>query len=147
MRPERIEYYSNILSAQIQKTRDRIARDEHARNEAEGKMQSRYDTQKENFNMDVNMGYSILASQEALLAEIQAAEPQTTVHPGAECVIEIEGEEERILFMRNSGKLDDLFVITPDSPIGQAIMGSVPGEEVTYSLGNRIMHVIVKNIQ
>ena len=97
--------------------------------------------------MDVNIGYMLLSAREQLLEELQTATHQTTISPGAEALIEIDGEEERILYMNNSGSFDDVLVITPQSPIGEAISGRSSGERVSYTVGNNQLEVIIKNIE
>ncbi|MCW2648397.1 MAG: transcription elongation factor GreA [Pseudonocardiales bacterium] len=39
-----------------------------------------------------------------------------------------------------------LDVITPNSPLGQALLGARTGSRVTYSIGNRTMHATVADV-
>lgn len=67
-------------------------------------------------------------------AEIVEAEDNGTVAAGSVVTIRYEGDDdtERYLIGSIEERHDDLEVMSPGSPLGQALIGHKPGEEVRY---------------
>ena len=92
--------------------------DYHAAKEEQGKMEGR------------------IAQLASLLenAEIVEADNSGAVGVGSVVGIRYEGDEdvERYLIGSIEERHDDLDVISPSSPLGEALLGAVPGDEVTF---------------
>lgn len=146
MSPEQKERYLAAIREQIAAKEVSIADLEIARNRADGKMQSRYDTQKEELNTQVNISRDVLDRANRFREEIEAAEFRYSVESGAFLDLLINGEPKQFVFMNTSGTLPDISVVTPDSPIGQAIVGKIPGDTAQYSVGVKQFKVDIKSI-
>ena len=91
--------------------------DYHAAKEEQGKMEGR-----------IMHLHAILED-----AEIVEAAAGGTVVPGSVVTISMDGDEERYLLGSIEERHDDLDVISPSSPLGEALIGSAPGDEVTFT--------------
>ena len=93
--------------------------DYHAAKEEQGKMAGR------------------IAHLHAILedAEIVEAESGGTVAPGSIVTIRYEGDDETERYLLGSieERHDDLDVISPSSPLGEALIGSAPGDAVSFT--------------
>lgn len=147
MHPEQKRTWLSHIAEQIDRQRQHIQQLEEARNTAEGKMQSRYDTQKETLNTQVNIGLDILGRLETAKQEIAAGVMCDKVEPGACVEALIDGEPEQLLCLRTKVDLPDVTVVSPQSPIGQAIMGKTPGNKTVYSVGQREFEIEIKGIR
>lgn len=147
MHPEQKQAWLSHIAGQIDRQRQHIAQLEEARNTAEGKMQSRYDTQKETLNTQVNIGQDILERLETARQEIAAGVINAKVEPGACVNALIDDEPEQLLCLRTRVDLPDVTVVSPQSPIGQAIMGKLPGDKTAYFVGQRKFEIEIKNIR
>ena len=96
--------------------------DYHAAKEEQGKMEGR------------------IAHLSAMLkdAEIVAADGGSTVQAGSVVTICYEGDETEETYLVGSieERHDDLDVISPGSPLGQALLGSSAGDTVSYEAPN-----------
>lgn len=147
MHPEQKQTWLSHIDEQVERQRQHIKQLEEARNTAEGKMQSRYDTQKETLNTQVNIGLDILGRLEAAKQEIAAGVMCDKVEPGAYVDALIDGEPEQLLCLRNRVDLSDVMVVSPQSPIGHALMGKIPGDKAVYSVGQREFKIEIKGIR
>ncbi|MCX6727017.1 MAG: GreA/GreB family elongation factor [Candidatus Shapirobacteria bacterium] len=83
---------------------------------------------------------------------IQPREATDTVNLGNEIVVQYEGEEtpERFLVLGYDDNVfrDDLKgrVITPESPIGKAVLGKKPGEEASFEASKRQVTVEIRQV-
>lgn len=146
MSPEQKQRYLASIGEQIAAKEISIADLEIARNKADGKMQSRYDTQKEELNTQVNISRDVLDRTKRFCEELEAAEFRYSVESGAFLDLLINGEPKQFVFMNTSGTLPDIGVITPESPIGKAIVGKIPGETGQYLIGSKQFKVEIKSI-
>ena len=146
MHPEQKTAWLEHLDKTIQNRKKSVASLEAARNMADGKMQSRYDTQKENFALEAEIVQQILDREQALREEVAYAELKHSVEPGAFLDLYIDGVPEQYLFMNNQGELPDIRIITSQSPIGKALAGRIPGDKTTYSVGSHRFMVDIKSI-
>ena len=81
-----------------------------------------------------NIGQSLRAFRSV----VEEAQPQTTVEDGAVVTYEVLGEtEEAVITSKSSidrGMIAGIRVLTPKSPLGQAIKGRAPGETFDYKV-------------
>lgn len=120
---------------------------EHARNTSEGKMQSRYDTQKEIFAQEHSIKLSVLEQSIAFrsfLEGVRSAGPleRTRVELGAEMDIQLLDARDRLpraLFAPvtiNLG-IPGLQILTPQTPIGKVISGHEAGNTFVYTMSRK----------
>lgn len=136
MKPEQKHKWLEEVDFAMEARGKSIDSTQKARNSADSPMTSRYDTQRDIFNNDLNM---LLESQEndvVFRKELESASDMTNVESGAVVNIDIDGDKEVILFMKNSGRLSDVQVVTPNSPLGSSIQGKEVGDKVSYSVNN-----------
>jgi len=115
-------------------------------NEAEGAMQSRYDTFKEegqNLAGGLKIRHEELKSSVLILNEILKTsnfENHFKVQHYSYIEIAFEDGNEGIFFiapiMGGETLYDNITIITPASPIGKCLMGKEEGEEFKYFAGN-----------
>ena len=123
-----------------------------ARDEADGKMQSRYDTQKEEAALDVAMHEALLADVDRLIQTLQDVRPTTpgsTVEVGRLVTIEFpDGEFGAYLFLDEQGGVDlgDVQTLSVASPVGKAVLGASAGEERTVRLATGDMVVCIVSV-
>lgn len=147
MKPEQKEHWITYLDQAIAKRQKSIEQTRQARNNADSPMTSRHDTQRDIFNNDLNMQLDGMEADQRLQKEIVEAEECDTVKPGAYLELDFDGDTEPFLFMNNHGRLPDVDIVTPKSPIGQAIQGKGIGEKAQYRVGNETLIVEIKNIK
>ena len=114
-------------------------------NEADGKMQSRYDTQKEEWAARANLLARQIAEISSLASHIREVATRKgslceTVQVGCRVVLQINDSppEEVILLERGGGtSIYGITVISISSPIGKHILGKKPGDEIIVSMDKR----------
>src|SRR5690606_13073241 len=95
-----------------------------ARNEADSKMQSRYDTQKEDAAQDVAIYQGLLAEVTGLIEELEQLETnmnRDTVEIGSRITLEFDdGSQGEFLLLGRSGGTDlgEFQVLSSVSPVG-----------------------------
>lgn len=147
MNPEQKTKWLADIDHSIQKREKTIAETQKARNMADSAMTSRHDTQREIFNTDLNIQLDGLEADKKLKEEIAQSGERDRVESGAYLELNFDGEVENYLFMNNYGSLPDVDIITPSSPIGEAISGKVAGEKAIYKVRDYRFEVEIKNIQ
>lgn len=140
MRLDNLNRYSSEIARKIQEAQDRAASLEHARNTSEGKMQSRYDTQKEIFAAELSIQQGVidqLLGFRAFLQRIGLGDPRRDrIVPGAEFDLELWDAGEKIengLYAPVNINLRGVQIITPNSLVGQAIEGMRAGNTFVYT--------------
>jgi transcription elongation factor GreA len=109
--------------------------DYHAAKDTQGKMESR-----------IRQLQATLSKAE-IVDDAGAASPSGAVSAGSIVAIRYEGDEdvERFLVGSIEERHDDLNVVSPGSPLGQALLGKSPGEVVEYQAPGGTLRVeIVK---
>ena len=113
-----------------------------ARDEADGKMQSRYDTQKEDAAQDMAMYEGLIANIDKLIIKLSSLQGQRknsdTVEIGNHVVIEFsDGYQEEFLLLDSLGGVDlgEYQTLSTESPVGNAILGARVGETIEVKLG------------
>lgn len=147
MGPENKSKYLGLIDKEVDNAHATIARLEKDRNNADGKMQSRYDTQKEDLARDIDVREALLAQTRAFRGVVESAEPTDQVVPGAEMVLTFTNSPAPMnaLFSPVTSSLLPVQVITPKSPIGAAIQGLKAGTDFSYQVnGNTIRGTIQK---
>ena len=145
MKPENYQRYLTEVTDRIAKAETHAKSLEHARNTSEGKMQSRYDTQKEIFAMELSIQQGVLDNLNnfrGFLENLQAEGllPRNRIEYGAEFSVDLWDAQESIsnaLFAPVSVNLEEVQVITRKSPIGKAIEGMVKGNTFVYKLSDK----------
>lgn len=146
MHPEDKAPFLSYLDTQIVGVSQRVKDSEHARNISDSKMQSRYDTQKENHALDVSIGQGILDNLQKARSEIEEAPLRFRVEPGADVDVILNGESKRLLVLRTRVDIPGITVISPESPIGKAISEKITGDKATYTVGSQRFSVEIKGI-
>lgn len=124
-----------------------------ARDEADGRMQSRYDTQKEDAAQEVAMYEALLDNVNKLMTELSELEnsPATnTVTVGRHVVIEFEeGNREEFLLLDSQGgvNLGEYQTMSTDSPVGGAILDAHVGETVRVQLAQGLIVVKIVAVE
>jgi transcription elongation factor GreA len=109
--------------------------DYHAAKDTQGKMESRI------------RQLQATLSQAEIVDDAGAASPSGTVSAGSIVSIRYEGDDdvERFLVGSIEERHDELNVVSPGSPLGQALLGKSPGEVVEYEAPGGMLRVeIVK---
>ncbi|MDA8295893.1 MAG: transcription elongation factor GreA [Actinomycetota bacterium] len=109
--------------------------DYHAAKDAQGKMEARI--------------RQIQAMLESAVIVEQAGSTDGTVKAGAIVAIRYEGDEdtERYLVGSIEERRDDVSVISPGSPLGQALLGHRAGELVEYEAPNGRLRVEIATVE
>lgn len=124
-------------------------------NEADGKMQSRYDTQKEEWAAQANLLAQQIAEISALASHIREIATRKgslceTVQVGCRVVLQINDfpPEEVILLERGGGNsIHGITVISISSPIGKHILGRKSGDEIIVSMDRGHMKVRILEVR
>jgi transcription elongation factor GreA len=81
-------------------------------------------------------------------AEIVAAVDTSAVSTGATVTIRWEGDTDTETYLLGSieERRDDVEIMSPDSPMGKALMGKRPGEVAEYQVNGRTLRVEIVSI-
>lgn len=146
MHPEDKKPFLDYLDEKIGIQANWVNISEAARNAADGKMQSRYDTQREDYARQASIGRDTLEVLEGARKEIAEAPLRFRVEPGADVDTLLDGREQRILVLNTRIELPGVTVISPRSPIGQAMDGKIAGDDASYSIGSNRFSVRIRSI-
>ncbi len=123
------------ISAEIEEARAhgdlRENAEYHAAKDEQGKMEAR------------------IRQLEQLLRDARIGIPDDTdaVRPGLKVVLDVEGDEEIYLVGSREDQHDELEILSSESPMGQAILGAQPGEQVSFETPTgATVNVTVKSI-
>ena len=116
--------------------------------EADGKMQSRYDTQKEDAAQEVAIYEGLTANIDNVIARLKTANTEQVSIDVVEIsrLITVEfddGEQDKFLLLDTRGgvNIGDYQTLSPQSPVGSAILGKRVGETVSVKLPSGEMPV------
>jgi hypothetical protein len=109
-------------------------------------MQSRYDTQKEDYNREANLNIGLLEELKIAKEEIVASNSCNKAESGAFINAEVNGKNLNLLYLHKRINLPGIIVITPNSPIGQAIKDKSAGDEVVYSVKSKTFVIKLNTI-
>ena len=141
-----------VLEERRQRLLISLANAKKARDEADGKMQSRYDTQKEDAAQEVAMYEAMIADIEKLMQQLQVLDDEPkddVVAVGRRVEIEFDdGDHSEFLLLDDQGGVDlgDIQTISTKSPVGSAIVGAKPGETMTVRLPTSSMEVRIVSV-
>ncbi|MEM9564560.1 MAG: transcription elongation factor GreA [Actinomycetota bacterium] len=109
--------------------------DYHAAKEEQGKMEGR-------------IAHLAAIIENAEIVDIEAISGDLTVQAGCVVAIRYEGDDEpeRYLIGSIEERRDDVAVMSPGSPLGQALMGAAKGDTVTFEAPNGPLNVTVDDI-
>ena len=110
--------------------------DYHAAKEEQGKMEGR-------------IAHLAALIDNAEIVEVAAIDGDLTVQAGCVVSIRYEGDDEpeRYLIGSIEERRDDVTVMSPGSPLGQALMGAAKGDTVTFEAPNGPLNVTVDDIE
>ena len=129
-----------ILKQRRQRLLQGLADATKARDEADSKMQSRYDTQKEDAAQDVAIYQGLLTEVTGLIEELEQLDPnlnREAIGIGSRITLEFDdGSREEFLLLDRSGGTDlgEFQVLSCGSPVGKAVIGYCQGDTVDVSL-------------
>lgn len=148
MRLEDKNQWLAYVNAQIVATELAVKAKRDASNAADGKMQSRYDTQKEDLARDAEIAEDVAERQKVFAAEIAGAPECDTVQSGAVVTLSIDGDSaERMLFINSPGLLPDIQVVSMNAPLGTAIKGLKAGTSTEYTVNGNTLPVKIFGIE
>jgi transcription elongation factor GreA len=130
-----------------------LAAAKKARDEADGKMQSRYDTQKEEWALQCDILESQIYEIDKLMERLKKLEKPPSaavVSVGHRVELEFEdGERAMFLLLDSQGgvDLDSVQTLSIDSPIGRAILGARPGDRVTAKMKTGGVQVQIVSVE
>lgn len=144
----------NISSLQNRKNdlKNSLEKAVATRNEMDGKMQSRYDTQKEEWARQCELLEKLIYDTTDLIEMIKQysrLKVNETIIPGSIIKVTIQGEfNEFILFERQGGiKIDENLVsLSTNSPIGSAILGKGKGEKFILKINQNNLEIEIVDI-
>jgi len=132
----------NLPLEELQELRKKLVvsweRANRASIEADGKMQSRYDTQKEEYAAEATMIQSQIDTVDRLidcLENLQRPESVDEIQIGHIVQVQVEDDDPmNILLLEDLGGsvLSGIQLISTQSPMGKAILGRKAGETVVY---------------
>lgn len=150
MSPESLIRYKQMVAEKIRYSEEMLASLEEARNTADSRKTSRYDTQREIFAGDANVQRVFLHRLREFDIMLGRAGPKTRIEFGAEFTMELwdQGEEVKdAIYAPVSIDLPDTTIITPSSPVGTAIEGMVAGNTFVYKIKDQLMAGVIKEIK
>lgn len=150
MSPGQKEKYLELTQTKIDETTRQLGVVEQARNTAESKMTSRYDTQRENFNVEVNLHKDMLETLSRFQRFLERSGPAYRIEEGAVCSIyyfDTKEEETDLLVAPVYVRLPDVRIVTPKSPLGKALMGKLLAEEFDYQINGQAIRGIITDLQ
>ena len=124
-------------------------------NEAEGRMQSRYESQKSEVQMmasDMEVTKTALHNAILFLKNLQPGDSFLWVAPGSLIETEQDGTAQWYFMVPFGGGKNivssetTVKTITPDSKIGSALQGGKPGDSIAVSLPAGEKHISIVNI-
>jgi transcription elongation GreA/GreB family factor len=121
--------------------------------EADGRMQSRYDTQKEEWAREAEMLHEQiirLDEQIAYLSQLLSPSQYEEVEIGHVVTLQVNGDDsENFLLVEGLGgtQIGEIQTLSNSSPIGKAILGKCVGDKVTVNLGGGSLEVYIQAIQ
>ena len=110
--------------------------DYHAAKEEQGKMEGR-------------IAHLSALIENAEIVDVAAIGGELTVQAGCVVSIRYEGDDEpeRYLIGSIEERRDDVTVMSPGSPLGQALIGAAKGDTVTFEAPNGPLNVTVDDIE
>lgn len=120
-------------------------------NEMDGKMQSRYDTQKEEWAAQANLLAHNIARVNQLIKELSEtkASESDSVSIGAEVTISINGDQpETYIIVDDVGgvKMQNISSLSTKSPIGSAILGAKLGDKISTQVNTNTITVEILSV-
>lgn len=150
MSPEQKARYLEIADTQIERTEEARKIAEHARNTSDSKMQSRYDTQRENFNVEVNLHTVNLIRLRQFRDVVENARQSWWIESGAVFSVHFFDTKEELtelLYSPVSVKLPGVNIVTPESPLGKAVDNKPLMHEFSYRTGPKTVEGIIIKIE
>jgi transcription elongation GreA/GreB family factor len=137
-----------LLRERKEKLEKELFEAKKTRNEMDGKMQSRYDTQREEWALQCDILESQLHEVEKLIKEIGSIflnSEQKVVAVGSTVDLMFDNnEQEKFLLLDESGghNLEKLTTLSIKSPVGKAILGRKVDDEVIINIDD--LKIVIK---
>lgn len=150
MTPEQKEQYIVKVDEQIQTVTKQLKRAEQARNSADSAMTSRYDTQRENFNVEANLHQDSLGDLSAFHELVRCARRSLWIEEGAVFSLHFFDTKEELVDLLYSPiniRLEGIQVITPKSPLGAVLKNKSLMQEFSYTVSGRKVDGIVIKVE
>jgi len=142
-----------ILENRRQQLLRGLATAQKAQFEADSKMQSRYDTQKEDAAQEVAIYQALIQGLDTVISRLKALDMQSTssgvIQIGSRFSIEFDdGERDEFLLLDVQGGIDlgDCQILSSESPVGRAVLGTREGDSVCVELPSRKMLVRIVQV-
>lgn len=123
------------------------------RNAMEGKMQSRYDTQREEWALECEILEQQLVEINTVLEKLESineqSQKQEVVSIGSNVELRIdEDDPETYIVLDGSGGLDlqGASTLSTKSPVGQSIIGARPGDKIRVKIKNRSIQIEILRV-
>lgn len=146
MHPEQKKSWIEYVTQKIANQETALKQKESDYTKTESAMTSRHDHLREDLAGEINTQQRLLTNQRAFLNEIENADLRFRVESGAYVDLVINDQPQQLLFMNIPGELPDVDVITPQSPIGQAIKDKIAGDKGSFSVGSQKFAVEIKSL-
>lgn len=131
-----------------------LATAQKAQFEADSKMQSRYDTQKESAAQEVAIYQALIESLDTVIVRLKELstrqETSEVIQIGTRFTIEFDdGEQDEFLLLDMQGGIDlgDCQILSSESPVGRAVLDAREGDCVYAQLPSRRMLIRVVEIK
>lgn len=134
MGPDNREKYLQLLDDELARKQESLASIEHGRNTAESAMTSHHDHLRSDLAQDYSILKGVTESVEQVRAVINDSVLCKTIQVGAlfRANLVEEGEVLEAVVSPVKVTMDGIFTITPNSPLGQIIMGLQEGDAFFY---------------
>lgn len=128
---------------------------EKARNEADGKMQSRYDTQKEDWALDCNIILGQIEAVDEQIAQLEllgesSQQGTSTVQVGHIVTISIDGDEPEIYLLVDKfggQKLKGKSTLSVVTPVGASLIGKKHGDRYKIEVNGNQMKIQILDVR
>lgn len=131
-----------------------LAAAKKAQFEADGKMQSRYDTQKEDAAQEVAIYEALIADIDNVITQLKSVESEQQnidiADIGRVVTIEFDdGEQDKFVLLDTKGgvSIGDYQTLSSQSPVGGAIFGKKVGETVSVKLPSGEMPIRIVMVE
>lgn len=142
--------YMNLTDAREADVKRQLRAAEHARNTADSKMTSRYDTQRENYAVEVNLHMDSMEKLASFREFLSGCGESYMIEEGAVCSIhylDTKEDEIGLLVSPVSVIVPEVRIITLKSPLGAALRGKMLASEFSYQIGDQLVHGVITDLQ
>lgn len=142
-----------LLTRQRDETAQQLAKAIKVRNEMDGKMQSRYDTQKEEWALECNMLEDKLERIDQSIAQLRRLDASRVsidrVSVGNTVTLILDDDEPVDFLLANAfggQELSSRIILSVESPVGKAVLGMRQGDEFELELAGEMVYIRIVKI-